>query len=309
MAVPAPAATQDAPLPRPGEVPHRAVRPARLPGARTPHADLVDNTTWDLVADIEQLREHLGIERWQVFGGSWGSTLALAYAETHPQRGDRAGAARHLHAAPLGAGVVLPGRRSRLFPDAWEQYLAPIPEVERHDLISAFHRRLTCDGRSHAAGGGARLERVGRRHQLPAHRPGFRRRATRTPRSRWRSRASSATTSSTAASSRSTTSCCATSHRIQDIPGVIVHGRYDVVCPVANAWDLHKAWPKAELVISRRRPAIPASRPRHVDALVPRRPTASATSLSPPTRVGQAGVPSGLRSIIHRPAHSLRSSR
>ena len=80
-------------------------------GRSTPHADLVDNTTWDLVADIERLREHLGIERWQVFGGSWGSTLALAYAAGASAPGHRTGAARHLHAAPLGTGVVLPGGR------------------------------------------------------------------------------------------------------------------------------------------------------------------------------------------------------
>ncbi len=116
-------------------------------GRSTPHADLVDNTTWDLVDDIELLRGKLGIERWQVFGGSWGSTLALAYAQAHPA---------------CVTELVLRGifmlRRwelewfyqegaSRLFPDAWEHYLAAIPPVERHDLISAFHRRLTSDDR------------------------------------------------------------------------------------------------------------------------------------------------------------------
>ena len=114
-------------------------------GRSTPHADLVDNTTWDLVADIERLRTHLGVSRWQVFGGSWGSTLALAYAQKHPE--------------PV-TELVLRGifmlRRwelewfyqegaSRLFPDAWDEYLKPIPVVERADLISAYHRRLTSD--------------------------------------------------------------------------------------------------------------------------------------------------------------------
>ncbi len=114
-------------------------------GRSTPHADLVDNTTWDLVADIEKLREKLGIDRWQVFGGSWGSTLALAYAEAHPQR-----------VAELVLRGIFMLRRwelewfyqegaNRLFPDAWEHYVAAIPPVERHDLISAFHRRLTSD--------------------------------------------------------------------------------------------------------------------------------------------------------------------
>src|SRR6266576_506333 len=112
-------------------------------GQSTPHASIEENTTWDLVADIEKLREHLGIERWQVFGGSWGSTLALAYAETHPER-----------ITELVLRGIFMLRRSELewfyqggcdalFPDAWEEYLKPIPEVERYDLMSAYHRRLT----------------------------------------------------------------------------------------------------------------------------------------------------------------------
>ena len=112
-------------------------------GQSSPHAELRDNTTWHLVADIEKLREHLNIDRWVVFGGSWGSTLALAYAETHPDR---------------VLGLILRGvflcrdqdihwfyqhGANRLFPDLWEHFLAPIPAVEQHDLIHAYHRRLT----------------------------------------------------------------------------------------------------------------------------------------------------------------------
>ena len=114
-------------------------------GRSTPHADLVDNTTWHLVSDIECLRQHLGIACWQVFGGSWGSTLALAYAQSHPQR-----------VTELVLRGIFMLRRwelewfyqegaSRLFPDAWDAYLTAIPSVERHDLISAYHRRLTSD--------------------------------------------------------------------------------------------------------------------------------------------------------------------
>src|SRR3546814_588516 len=114
-------------------------------GRSTPHADLIDNTTWHLVSDIETMRVHLGIEHWQVFGGSWGSTLALAYAQTHPQR-----------VSELVLRGIFMLRRwelewfyqegaSRLFPEAWQQYVSAIPVVERHDLISAFHRRLTSD--------------------------------------------------------------------------------------------------------------------------------------------------------------------
>src|SRR5580692_10815197 len=114
-------------------------------GKSTPHASLVDNTTWHLVDDIERLRRHLGIERWQVFGGSWGSTLALAYAETHPA---------HVTEMVL-RGIFLLRKSeidwfyqrgaSALYPDAWEKYLEPIPQDERGDLLSAFHRRLTHD--------------------------------------------------------------------------------------------------------------------------------------------------------------------
>ena len=96
-------------------------------GRSPPHASLVDNTTWHLVADMEQLREHLGIERWQVFGGSWGSTLALAYAQTHPERVSEL-VLRGIFLLRSSSSLVLPGRRrSALFPDRWEDYLAPIP--------------------------------------------------------------------------------------------------------------------------------------------------------------------------------------
>src|SRR5690606_26736295 len=112
-------------------------------GRSTPHADLVDNTTWHLVEDIEKLRRKLGIERWQVFGGSWGSTLALAYAEKHPERVTEL----------VLRGIFLLRRwelewfyqrgTSLLFPDAFEAYRALIPEAERSDMIAAYYRRLT----------------------------------------------------------------------------------------------------------------------------------------------------------------------
>ena len=112
-------------------------------GKSAPHAELRENTTWDLVADMELLRERLGIERWQVFGGSWGSTLALAYAERHPERVTEL----------VLRGIFLLRKQEidwfyqrgadALFPDAWEEYLAPIPPEERGDLLAAYHRRLT----------------------------------------------------------------------------------------------------------------------------------------------------------------------
>ena len=112
-------------------------------GKSTPYASLEENTTWDLVSDTEKIRQHLGIERWMVFGGSWGSTLALAYSETHPERVTEL----------IVRGIFLLRRQeiewfyqrgaSVLFPDAWEPYLAHIPEQERGDMLDAYYRRLT----------------------------------------------------------------------------------------------------------------------------------------------------------------------
>ena len=235
-------------------------------GRSTPHADLVDNTTWHLVADIEALRMTLGIARWQVFGGSWGSTLALAYAQAHPQ---------------CVTELVLRGifmlRRwelewfyqqgaSRLFPEAWEQYIGAIPVAERDDLIGAFHRRLTsADEATRLAAARAWSVWEGATSHLHID-PGF--------------AASHEDAQFALAFARIENHYFVNAgffecddqllrdmHRIANIPGVIVHGRYDVVCPVANAWDLHKAWPNAELVIS---PASghSAFEAENVDALV-----------------------------------------
>ena len=217
-------------------------------GRSTPHAELTDNTTWHLVADIERLREHLGIDRWQVFGGSWGSTLALAYAETHPDR-----------VSELVLRGIFMLRRSELewfyqqgadalYPDAWETYLAAIPKAERGDLMSAYHRRLT---------GGNRAE------QLAAARAW----------SVWEGATSflwqdqghiDASGEDEFALAFARIECHYFVHggffehddqllrhvdRIRRIPAVIVQGRYDVVCPLRSAWDLHRAWPEADLRI------------------------------------------------------------
>jgi proline iminopeptidase len=215
-------------------------------GRSTPHADLVDNTTGHLVADIEALRVHLGIERWQVFGGSWGSTLALAYAQAHPERTTEL----------VLRGIFMLRRwelewfyqqgASRLFPDAWDKYLAPIPEVERHDLMSAYHRRLTSDDAA------VRLEAARAWSTWEA--------ATSFLRQDAGFIASHEDAEFALAFARiechyfvnggffaHEDQLLRDAHRIAAIPGTIVHGRYDVVCPAQNAWDLHKAWPKAEL--------------------------------------------------------------
>lgn len=214
-------------------------------GRSKPHAELRENTTWELVADIETLREHLGIEQWAVFGGSWGSTLSLAYSQTHPDR---------------CTGLILRGifllrykeiqwfyqeGASYLFPDAWEDYLAPIPESERHDLVGAYYRRLT-DPDARVRTEAARSWSI------------------------WEA-STSRLRPSTDLIQRFSQTDFATAFariechyfvnrgfmepedqllgnvdRIRHLPGVIVQGRYDVVCPPVSAWELHRAWPEAE---------------------------------------------------------------
>ena len=217
-------------------------------GRSTPHAELTDNTTWDLVADIERLREHLGIERWQVFGGSWGSTLALAYAQTHPARVTEL----------VLRGIFLLRRWElewfyqhgcdAIFPDAWEAFLAPIPPVERGDLISAYYRRLTStDATTRVAAAKAWSIWEGSTiflYQDPAH------------------IASTGEDEFALAFARieshyfvhggffdSEDQLLRNVDKLRKIPAVIVQGRYDVVCPVRSAWDLHRAWPEADLRI------------------------------------------------------------
>jgi proline iminopeptidase len=214
-------------------------------GKSKPHASLVDNTTWHLVADIEALRAHLGVERWQVFGGSWGSSLALAYAETHPDRVSEL----------VLRGIFLLRRwelewfyqrgTSLLFPDAWQKYLAVIPVAERTDLIGAYHRRLTSDDvfvRQEAARAWSVWE---------------------------------ASTSNLLQDQEYIQRCAGDEFslafariechyfvnrgflahenqllddvtRIRHIPTVIVQGRYDVVCPLQSAWELSRAFPEAD---------------------------------------------------------------
>ncbi|NZA26690.1 prolyl aminopeptidase [Luteimonas sp. SJ-92] len=235
-------------------------------GRSTPHADLVDNTTWHLVADIEALREHLGIEAWQVFGGSWGSTLALAYAQTHARR-----------VTELVLRGIFMLRRwelewfyqegaSRLFPEAWEQYVAAIPPAERDDLIAAFHRRLTCDDEATRLAaarawsvweGATSFLRVDQDFVHGHEDPRFALAFARIENHYFVN----------GGFFEADDQLLRDAYRIVDIPGAIVHGRYDVVCPVQNAWDLHKAWPRAELAITPTS-GHSAFEPENVDALI-----------------------------------------
>ncbi len=216
-------------------------------GRSAPFASLENNTTWHLVADIERLRAVIGAEKWLVFGGSWGSTLALAYAETYPQRVTRL----------ILRGIFTLRRAellwfyqdgaSWLFPDKWEKYLAPIPEQERGDLMAAYHRRLTGPDRAvqiEAARAWTTWE-----HETITllHNDAY--------------AAQGADGKYALAFARienhyfvnagffAEGQLIANAGRLRDIPGVIVQGRYDVCTPARTAWDLHRAWPEASLVL------------------------------------------------------------
>lgn len=216
-------------------------------GRSSPHASLEANTTWDLVADMERIREHLGIERWVVFGGSWGSTLALAYAQAHPDRVSGLVLRGIFLCRPKEIAWFYQEGASRLLPDLWQDYLAPIPEVERDDLLHAYHRRLT---------GANDLERMA---AAKAWSTWEGRASTLLPRPGVVEHFASPFTALSLARIEShyfvhdsflePNQLLRDAHRLAEIPGFIVHGRYDLVCPLENAWDLHRAWPGAQLRI------------------------------------------------------------
>lgn len=214
-------------------------------GKSTPFAELRENTTWDLVADIEKLREHLSISKWAVFGGSWGSTLALAYSITHPS----------VCTELFLRGIFLLRKKeidwfyqegcSKIFPDAWEDYIKPIPLDERHDFVQAFYKRLTSDN------------------------PKTRKAAARAW-SVWEGSTSKLIPDTDVvarfgedefADAFARIEChyfmnkgffsednylINNVDKIRHIPTTIVQGRYDVVCPPESAWELHRAFPEAE---------------------------------------------------------------
>lgn len=234
-------------------------------GRSTPQAELRNNTTQDLVADIERIRNYLNIEKWLVFGGSWGSTLALAYAQAHANR---------------VTGLILRGVflcRSRdiqwfyqdgasyIYPDLWQHYIQVIPEEERDDLLAAFYKRLICDD-----------EEI----QIEAARAW----------SIWEGSTSNLITkpavlnyfsNDAIALSLARIEChyfnndsflrkeqlLKDAYKLENIPGVIVHGRYDVVCPIEQAFALHQAWPSAEFIIAQQS-GHSATEPEIVDALI-----------------------------------------
>ncbi|HEV2883505.1 MAG TPA: prolyl aminopeptidase [Pyrinomonadaceae bacterium] len=235
-------------------------------GKSTPHATIEENTTWHLVEDIERLREHLGIDRWQVFGGSWGSTLALAYAERHPDRVTELVLRGIFLVRPKETTWFYQDGASWIFPEPWEEFLRVIPEDERHDMMAAYHKRLTSDDpqvRLEAARAWSIWE--GSTSKLFFDSDSIERFAD----------PQFALAFARIECHYFMNNCFFETEdylienvdKIRKIPGTIVQGRYDVVCPMTSAWDLHRAWPEAELRI------IPdaghsISEPGIIDALV-----------------------------------------
>jgi proline iminopeptidase len=217
-------------------------------GKSRPNASLEDNTTWALIEDIERLREHLGIEKWCVFGGSWGSTLALAYAITHPERVESLVLRGVFLLTERELGWFYQDGASFLFPDAWARFCAPIPEAERGDMIGAYHKRLTHHDRriqAEAAAAWSQWEGDTISIRGPEARPskfneidfaiafariechffangGF------FPQPNW---------------------ILANADKLRRIPGWIVQGRFDVVTPMESAWKLKGAWPEARFEV------------------------------------------------------------
>ena len=217
-------------------------------GQSTPHAELQENTTWDLIADIEKIRQHLEIDKWVVFGGSWGSTLSLSYAITHPDRCK----------ALVLRGIFMIRKKeinwfyqdgtSNIYPDAWEHYLRPIPEDERHDLVAAYYKRLTSNDDS------VRIEAAKAWSIWEAS----------TSKLVQSEESIHAFEDAKVAEAFARIECHYFTNRgffdtdewllenvdkIRHIPTVIVQGRYDVVCPMISAWELHRAFPEADFEI------------------------------------------------------------
>jgi proline iminopeptidase len=217
-------------------------------GKSTPHASLEENTTWHLVGDMEALRDHLAIDKWQVFGGSWGSTLALAYAVRHPDRVSELVLRGIFLLRKIEIDWFYQRGASFLFPDAWEHYLAPIPLEEHGDLLRAYHARLTSED-------AAVRQEAARAWSI------------------WEGRTSNLAPNDELITNMGEdafalafariechyfmhkgffepeTELLDSVSRLRHVPAVIVQGRYDVVCPMETAWTLHRVWPEADFRI------------------------------------------------------------
>lgn len=217
-------------------------------GKSLPFSSLENNTTWDLVDDIERLREFLKIDRWLVFGGSWGSTLALTYAIQHPETVKGLILRGIFLCRPKEIEWYYQYGAHHIYPDRWEDYSAPIPESERNDFVGAFYKRLTSEDeevRRTAARAWSGWEGATSKLQFdPSLFASF--------------------TEDKKADTIARIECHYFIHNsffptdnwiiehidaIRNIPAIIIQGRYDIPCPIMSAWDLHRAWPEAKLEI------------------------------------------------------------
>jgi proline iminopeptidase len=214
-------------------------------GRSRPHASLEDNTTWHLVDDIEKLREHLDIDRWLVFGGSWGSTLALAYSQTHPIRVSELVLRGIFLLTQFELQWFYQSGANAIFPEHWERYLEAIPASERNDLIQAFYRRLTSSNRATRVAA-ARAWSIWEAATSYLH-------VNEENVNKWGEEDFAVAVARIECHYfvnrgffESEDQLLRNVDRIRTIPTVIIQGRYDIVCPMQTAWALHRAWPEAD---------------------------------------------------------------
>jgi len=217
-------------------------------GQSTPHAELRENTTWDLVEDIEKIRKNLDIKKWMVFGGSWGSTLALAYAQTYPEMVTSLVLRGIFLCRPEELNWFYQKGCDLIFPDLWEDYVRPIPVSERADMIKAYYQRLTSPdektrveaARAWSGWEGSTIKLIPDPKTIETFSEDKMSTAIARIECHYFMNNSFFTEEDQLVKNVA---------KIRSIPTVIVHGRYDVVCPAKNAWDLHLAWPEAKLEI------------------------------------------------------------
>lgn len=216
-------------------------------GRSSPHAELASNTTQALVSDMETIREFLGIQQWVLFGGSWGSTLSLVYTETHPDRVLGLILRGIFLCRPEEINWFYQNGASRIFPDLWQDFIRPIPEAEHDDLLKAYHQRLTGD------------DEVARMAAAKAWSIWEGRTATLQPRKSVVDHFSEPYTAMSLARIEAhyfmnnafleDNQILRNIDKIKDIPGTIVQGRYDIICPMESAWELSQAWSMSDLII------------------------------------------------------------
>jgi proline iminopeptidase len=213
-------------------------------GRSTPHAGLEANTTWHLVADIERFRGMVEAEKWLIFGGSWGSTLALAYAESHPERVSELVLRGIFTLTKAELAWYYQRGVSEIFPEKWEQFQKLIPLAERGDMITAYHKRLTSDNRAiqiEAAKAWSTWE-----GETITLLPDLVLSATHSDEHFALAFARLENHYFLHGGWMEDGQLLRNANRLRNIPGAIIHGRYDMPCPARYAYQLHQAWPEAE---------------------------------------------------------------